>query len=53
MKNAYATDYENKQVDVIRDFLTFGTVVFVFERKNGDKSSVFVPLYTFKKAYKN
>ena len=53
MKNAYATDYENKQVDVIRDFLTFGTVVFVFERKNGEKSSVFVPLYTFKKAYKN
>lgn len=52
MNNAYATDIESKQVDIIQNFLTFNTAVFIFERKNGARTSVLVPLYTFKEAYK-
>lgn len=52
MNDAYATDIENKQVDIIQNFLTYGTVVLIFERKEGTKTSVMVPLYTFKEVYK-
>ncbi len=53
MLNAYAVDKANNQVDVIRNFLRYDVVYFNFERKNGLKSSVSVPLYSFKEQYKS
>lgn len=52
MKNAYAFNKDNKQVDVLHSFLTYDNVGFVFFRKNKEKISVFMPLYTFKEQYK-
>jgi hypothetical protein len=53
MLNAYAVDKANNQVDVIRNFLRYDVVYFNFERKNGLKSSVSVPLYSFREQYKS
>ena len=53
MLNAYAVDKANNQVDVIRSFLRYDVVYFNFERKNRLKSSVSVPLYSFKEQYKS
>lgn len=53
MNNAYAVDKAKKVVDVIRNFLTYDVVYFNFVRRNGAKSSVSVPLYSFKKQYKS
>jgi hypothetical protein len=52
MHNSYAVDKANNQVDVIRNFLRYDVVFFNFERKNGLKSSVSVPLFSFKEQYK-
>jgi len=53
MNNAYAVDKANNQVDVIRNFLKYDEVYFNFEHKNGLKSSVSVPLFSFKEQYKS
>ena len=51
MNNAYAKDIGNMQIDIIQSFLTFETVAFIFEQKKGARTSVLVPLYTFKEVY--
>lgn len=53
MNNAYAVDKAKKEVDVIRNFLTYDVVYFNFVRRNGSKSSVSVPLHSFKELYKS
>ncbi|QEM12289.1 hypothetical protein [Mucilaginibacter rubeus] len=53
MVNGYANDKEgNSQIDVLKNFLNYDHVVFLFLYKNGTHKSVIVPLSSFKQQYK-